>query len=132
MKHKPRPGLTGTVQFVVDASHLITFAGRGMPGVLATPHLVHFLEMAAREVLQPLLEEGENSVGMEIEVRHLAPTPPGHTVTCTARVVHVDGEVVDFQVEAADELEPIARGLHQRAVIRVDRFARRVAKKQKS
>jgi fluoroacetyl-CoA thioesterase len=80
--------------------------------------------------LQPVLEESENSVGMEIEIKHLAPTPLGHTVTCLARIVHVEGSVVDFQVEAADEMELIARGLHTRAVIRMERFAQRVARKQ--
>jgi predicted thioesterase len=51
-------------------------------------------------------------------------------VTCRARVIHVDGAIVTFQVEAHDGVEPIARGIHRRAVINVERFARRVQKKQ--
>jgi hypothetical protein len=50
---KPRPGLTGEVSFTVEPQHVITFAGGAMPAVLSTPNLVHFLEMAAREVLNP-------------------------------------------------------------------------------
>jgi predicted thioesterase len=53
-------------------------------------------------------------------------------VTFRARVIHVDGPVVTFQIEAHDEVEPVAKGLHKRAVIDVKRFARRVAKKQKA
>jgi predicted thioesterase len=69
-------------------------------------------------------------VGSFIVVEHLAPTPHGFTVTCRARVIHVDGAVVTFQVEAHDGIEPIARGIHRRRVIDVDRFARRVERKQ--
>jgi predicted thioesterase len=69
-------------------------------------------------------------VGTLVEVEHLAPAPEGSSVTCRARVIHVDGPVVTFQVEAHDGVEPIARGIHRRRVIDVDRFARRVARKQ--
>lgn len=131
MLSKPRPGLTGEVTFTVENQHAIAFAGGPMPAVLSTPNLVHFLELAAREALQPLLEPGENSVGLEIEVRHLAPTPLGQKVFCAARVVQVEGAVVDFQVEARDEVEPIARGWHKRAVIQMDRFAQRVERKRR-
>ena len=132
MKAKPHIGQTGQVRFTVEAKHTIDFADARMPAVLSTPCLIGFLEQAAREALRPVLEDSENSVGMEIDVKHLAPTPAGHTVTCVARVIHVDGAVVDFQVEASDHTELIARGLHKRAVIQMDRFARRVEKKREA
>jgi predicted thioesterase len=130
MKEKPKPGQIGEVRFTVEPQHTIDFADARMPAVLSTPWLVNFLEKAGREALKPILEDGENSVGMEIEVKHLAPTPPGQTVTCLARVIRVDDRVVDFQVEASDESELIARGFHKRAVIEMHRFARRVEKKR--
>jgi fluoroacetyl-CoA thioesterase len=68
-------------------------------------------------------------VGSEIEIKHLAPTPVGHTVHCTARVIHAADREVTFQIEARDDCELIARGLHLRAVIRMDRFAQRVQEK---
>lgn len=130
MKAKPRIGLTGETRFLVESQHVIDFAGEGMPAVLSTPWLVKFLEQAARSALEPLLEAGESSVGVEIEIKHLAPTPLGQRVTCLARVIHQEGPLVDFQVEARDETEAIARGLHKRAVIRKDRFAQRVERKR--
>lgn len=129
MKKRPAIGTTAELQFTVEPRHTIDFADGGMPAVLSTPALVGLLEQTARELMQPLLEPDERTVGTEIELRHLAPTPPGHAVTCTARVIHVEGVLTTFQVEARDEHELIARGLHQRAVIRVDRFAQRVARK---
>lgn len=131
MKSPPKIGTVWQREFRVTEAHLIDFAEEGMPAVLSTPWLVAFLERTAREALSALLDPGENSVGMEIEVRHLAPTPPGHVVTCQARVIHVEGRKVTFQVEARDEREQIARGIHKRAVIRVERLAQAVREKGK-
>ena len=111
---------------MVEQKHLIDFATGGMPAVLSTPTLIGFLERTARETLAPFLEPDERSVGAEIELRHFAPTPLGWRVTCTARVIHAEGVQITFQIEARDEHELIARGLHKRAVIRVGTFARRV------
>jgi len=132
MKSRPKVGITGELRFVVAQEHAIDFATDGMPAVLSTPRLIGQLERTAREALQPFLESGERSVGMEIEIRHLAPTPLGANVTCTARVVAAEDGNVTFHVEARDEHELIARGLHKRGVIRVESFARRVARKAKS
>ncbi len=130
MKQPPRTGLTGEIAIVVGADNRITFADARMPAVLATPWLVATLEYAARDAIAPLLDANERSVGTFIEVEHLAPAPEGFTVRCRARVIHVDGPVVTFQVEAHDGVEVIAKGLHRRRVIDVDRFARRIAKKR--
>ncbi len=104
-----------------------------MPAVLATPWLIAHLEYAARDAIADCLEDHERSVGTFVEIEHLAPTPEGSTVTCRARVIHVDGPSVTFQVEAAPRRrsKPTAcRGIHRRRVIDVDRFARRVARKR--
>ncbi len=129
MKTRPRIGLTGELTFVVETKHVIEFASDGMPAVLSTPNLIGLLERTARQALAPLLDENERTVGTEIDLRHLAPTPLGATVTCLVRVIQAEGAAVTFQVEARDEHEVIARGLHRRAVIRTDSFSRRLARK---
>jgi fluoroacetyl-CoA thioesterase len=129
MKEKVKIGATGEVCFKVGPEHVIDFANNQMPPVLATPWLIKFLEQAGREALKPALDEGENSVGTEIQMRHLAPTPLGHTVKCIARVIRTEDHLITFQIEASDELELIARGVHQRAIIHMDRFARGVGRK---
>ena len=129
MKSAPKIGTTGETTFVVEAKHCIEFATDGMPAVLSTPNLLGLLERTARESLHPFLEADERTVGVEIELRHLAPTPLGARVTLTTRVIHADGALVTFQVEARDEQELIARGVHKRAVIRVGSFARRAQRK---
>jgi predicted thioesterase len=129
MKSPPCVGTTCDQCFAVQQQHLITFASEGMPAVLSTPALVAFLENTARQALLPFLDPNENTVGVEIELHHLAPTPPGQTVTCKARVVRVEGPRITFQLEARDEHELVARGLHVRHVIDLDRFARVVQRK---
>ena len=131
MQRSPPTGTTGVQTFVVEPRHAIDFADERMPAVLSTPWLIWFLEHAAREAVLPCLEPGESTVGMLVEVRHLAPTPLGHTVRCTARVTQTEGPVVSFLLEAHDNHEVIARGYHKLRVINVDRFARKVAAKSK-
>ena len=132
MKSRPRIAAGGELRFVVEQKHVIDFAMDGMPAVLSTPNLVGLLERTARETLHPFLEAGERSVGTELDLRHFAPTPLGQSVICTARIIHVEGTQVTFQVEARDAHEVIARGIHKRAVIRIENFARRVARKSAS
>jgi len=128
MKSSPKIGTTGELQFVVEQKHVIEFATDGMPAVLSTPNLIGLLERTARKTIDPFLNSEERSVGIEIELRHLAPALLGAEVTCITRVYHVDGRKVDFQIEAREGGQLIARGLHKRAIVRVDSFARQLRK----
>lgn len=129
MKAAPKVGTVGEFTFVVGAEHVITFATDGMPAVLSTPILIGLIERTARESVAPFLEADERTVGTEIELRHLAPTPQGARVTVTTRVIRVAGKQFSFQVEAHDAHETLARGVHQRALIRTGNFAARVKAK---
>jgi predicted thioesterase len=129
MKSSPKIGTEGATTFVVEEKHCIEFATEGMPAVLSTPNLIGILERTARQALAPFLAADERSVGVELDLRHLAPTPLGATVTATARVIGVTGRFVDFQIEARDEQELLIRGIHKRAVIRTSAFAKRLQSK---
>ena len=129
MQTAPKIGTVHEKVFTVDASRCIDFSDWNGPTVLATPWLIWNLEYAALELLQPHLGAGEMSVGVRVEMDHLSPTPLGQTVTCRARVVHADGPVVAFQIEAHDESDLIARGLHKRRVVSANRFAAAVQRK---
>ena len=129
MKSRPKIGTTGEMKFVVAQEHVIDFATGGMPAVLSTPRLVALIERTARESLYPFLDDNERTVGAEIEIRHMAPTPLGRNVIIVTRVIGGDSTLWDFQFEVRDEHEVIARGLHKRAIITVESFARRVARK---
>lgn len=132
MKENIRTGTVGEEKFVVEESHLIDFAHDGMPEILSTPWLIWFLEHAARNAVLPLLEPGESTVGIVVNVQHLAATPLGEKAVCTARVINVDGPQISFQLEAHDEHEQIARGTHKLRVIQAARLAQKVDAKLRS
>ena len=131
MKSRPRPGQDAKIRFVVEAKHIIDFAEEGMPAVLATPWLIWFMEHTARESMLPHLEPTESTVGILVDIEHLAPTPLGQAVNCRAQVLRSEGSQFLFKLEAFDEQEKIANGLHKLNVIDKARFAGRVARKTK-
>jgi predicted thioesterase len=98
--------------------------------VYATPAMVALMESAAVAAIEGLLPEGKTSVGIALDVRHLAATPPGQQVHARAEVIDVDGRKVTFKVQAWDERELIGEGTHTRFVIDVARFLERVRSKQ--
>lgn len=129
MKAAIKIGTTGETSFVVATEHCIEFATDGMPAVLSTPNLIGILERTARQAIAPFLAADERSVGVELDLRHLAPAPLGANVTATARVIGVTGRLVDFQIEARDEQELLIRGVHKRAIVNVASFTKRVQSK---
>jgi len=129
MKRTPKVGDSARQTFIVSDTHTIDIAGDEELAVLSTPALIWFLEHAARDALEPILEPGETSVGVSVDVEHLAATPQGHVVTCEARVVNFDKNLITFQVTAQDQHDPIARGVHRRRVVRSERFRAHVRRK---
>ena len=90
----------------------------------STPAMVGHLEGLCLKMLLPFLDAGENSVGYRVDVKHIAPTPIGMTVTVKGRVKEVDGRKVVFEVEAFNQTgAKIGEGIHERRVIDMSRFA---------
>ena len=124
-----RPGLAGTAELVVAPEHTAPFVGSGRIAVLATPVMINLIEAAALKAVEHLLPAGHQSLGIHLDVRHVAATPVGLRVTATAEVVAVEGRTITFRVEAHDEREPIGGGTHERVVVSVARFDERVQRK---
>ena len=122
-------GLTGTAQIVVEPEHTAPFVGSGRIAVLATPVMINVIEAAALNAVEHLLPSGHQSLGIHLDVSHVAATPVGLQVTATAEVVRVEGRTITFRVEARDEFEVIGGGTHQRVVVSVARFDERVQRK---
>jgi predicted thioesterase len=124
-----RPGLIGTAELVVAPEHTAPFVGSGRIAVLATPVMINLIEAAALQAVEHLLPAGHQSLGIHLDVRHVAATPVGMRVTAAAEVTGVEGRTIAFRVEARDEREPIGGGTHQRVVVSVARFDERVQRK---
>ena len=123
------PGLRGTAQLLVGPEHTAPFVGSGRIAVLATPVMINVIEAAALNAVEHLLPAGLQSLGIHLDVSHIAATPVGLQVTATAEVAGVDGRTITFRVEARDPLEVIGGGTHQRVVVSVARFDERVQRK---
>jgi fluoroacetyl-CoA thioesterase len=128
---KLEPGLVGESTLVVQPKHTASHLGSGSGGVevLATPVMIGLMEDAARNLVDPELDPGQMSVGVNLNINHLTATPVGMRVTARAELVTVDGRWLTFKVEAHDEKEKIGEGTHTRAIINLARFMARAREK---
>ena len=122
-------GATATTSVVVSRDLTVAHYHPGMPEAYGTPMMVYLMEVAAAKAIQPYLPSGWASVGVAVNVKHLAATPIGLRVTAMATVTAVDGKTVTFAVSAHDEAEPIGEGTHVRAPIDLTRFNTRLTAK---
>jgi predicted thioesterase len=97
--------------------------------VLATPVMINLIEAASLKAVEHLLPAGHQSLGTRLDVKHYAATPVGMKIKAVAEVVKVEGRQVYFAVRAEDEKEPIGDGTHERVVVNVERFDKRVQRK---
>jgi predicted thioesterase len=120
MKDTLRPGESRTSRITIDRDRTIAFMGEEAR-VYATPRLVSDIEMTCRQLLLDHSEAGEDSVGVEIALKHQAATLMGSTVEITATVTAVDRRKVVFEVSAKDEIDQISTGTHARFVVNLDK-----------
>ncbi len=124
------PGLAGQSEMVVHEENTARHLGSGNVAVLATPEVVRLMEKAAVAAVDHLLPDGYRTVGVEVDVHHLAATPVGMTVRVQAELIAVEGRKLTFRVEAFDEVEKIGEGEHRRVIIDLERFKERVEAKE--
>jgi fluoroacetyl-CoA thioesterase len=124
------PGSTGLYTTTVQVEHLASTLGNPGVDVLATPMLAMMFEFAASDALRTVLKTGEISVGTWISIHHLKPTPAGMTVTTKVTLIESKGVRYLFDVEVRDEVEKVAEGKIERAIIDRDRFYRSLGEKQ--
>jgi fluoroacetyl-CoA thioesterase len=118
-------GMTGRKEEIVTPERTVGGHVAGMPMVYGTPMMIMAMEIASAQSIVPHLPEGWVTVGSEVNIRHLAPTPVGATVVATSRVVEVSGRSVLFAVEAHDGEHKIGEGFHRRGAVNVERFKER-------
>ncbi|MHB1132883.1 MAG: thioesterase family protein [Chloroflexota bacterium] len=122
-----QPGLTG--ESSVEVTEENSTVHLGDVRVFTTPDLIRLLERTCLRSVVPYLELGEATVGVGVNMRHLAATPVGMQVTARSRLTEVKGHILTFAVEAHDPQEKVAEGTHWRAVVRVDEVAARLRRK---
>ena len=128
MKPSLQPGSSMTRRIAIDRDRTIGFMGEDAR-VYATPSMILDIEKTCRDLIMEHADAGEDSVGIEVSVKHLAATLPGMNVEIVVTVASVEGRKVTFDVSAKDELEAISTGTHARFVVDVGKSVERLKAK---
>jgi fluoroacetyl-CoA thioesterase len=132
-----KPGLTHRLVYKVPENKTVPYTYpespeiAAMPKVFATGFMIVLMEWACTQLLAPHLDDGEGSLGVHVDVSHLAATPAGMTVTVDVECTQVAGQRVTFKVKAHDGMDLIGEGSHDRFVVPWEKFNARVAAKAK-
>lgn len=135
MKESLQPGLTARLEYVVPAErtvpHLLPESDEfaALPAVLATGYLVGIVEWTCIRALAGHLDDGEQTLGVHVDLSHEAPTPVGSPLTVEVELSNVEGRQLTFTVHAFDDATTVCRGSHRRAVIDTARFLARLDKR---
>ena len=128
MKDSLRPGLSRVSRIEVDRDRTIGFMGEE-GRVYGTPYLVRDIEMTCRQLILDHGDPGEDSVGTDVAIKHLAPTLLGMSVEITVTVAAVEGRKVTFEISAKDNMDQICAGTHGRFVVDVNKTVERLKAK---
>ena len=120
------PGMVAEATQEVTCELTALHVGSGDLKVYATPAMAALVEHTCTSMVTPLLPNGQTSVGTELHIRHLAPTPMGGMVRIRAKVVAAQDNLITFNARIWDEVELVGEVDHQRVIVEVDRFMRRV------
>ena len=122
-------GLTREETFLVEEQHTAYHIGSGDEKVLGTPWMISFMERVSNRLIAEHLSEGFMSVGIHVDVKHLAATPINATIWVRAEVLEVVKNRVKLSIAAWDRQDKIGEGTHLRAVVEKERFMSRVMAK---
>ena len=119
----------GTIReeiYTVEEQHTAYHIGSGDEMVLGTPWMISFMERVSNRLVLTFLPEDHMSVGIRVDVKHLAPTPVQAEIRVRVEILEVIKNRVTLQVEAWDQHDKIGAGTHLRAVVEKDGFMKRV------
>ena len=124
-------GIKGSSSCTVTLNDTAKALGSGGLDVLSTPKLIALMENAALLSVRPYLEEGSDTVGTLLNVKHLAATPVGMTVRAEAELIEIDRRRLVFSVKAWDEVELVGEGTHERFIVHMEKFTNKCNSKIK-
>jgi fluoroacetyl-CoA thioesterase len=122
-------GMSHELKIKTQPEHSARCFYPNLPDVFATPFLGGLMEQVSAELVDKHLNPGEQSVGVSMNLKHLAATPLGMEIRVKTEIVAVEGRKLTFQLEAFDEVEKIGEATHERFIIVADKFNARVAEK---
>ena len=121
MKSGLVPGLVNQQTYVTTPAMR---AGQLSSDVFSTPAMIGLMEGTCLRLVEPFLDPGEQTVGIHVDVRHMAPTKIGQKVTVTAELLEVKDNKIRFKLVAVNDSDvKIGEGTHRRALINAQQFS---------
>ena len=102
---------------------------RGDYQVFSTPSMTRFVEMTAHKLVGPHLKPGQGQVGLQVNIRHMAPTPIGKAVRCETELIAIDRRKLTFKMKVYDDVEQIGEAEHDRYIVDLDKYMARLRAK---
>ncbi|MDF2520009.1 MAG: thioesterase family protein [Clostridia bacterium] len=124
-----KTGMKAELEIRVEDKHTAEALGSGGVKVFATPMMIALMEGASLKAASPALPDDYTTVGVSLNVQHIAATPVGMKVTAKSELINVEGKKLTFRVEAFDEIEKIGEGTHERYIVQLPRFVEKAEKK---
>ena len=119
-------GIKGEASTIVVHDNTAAAVGAGGVEAFATPMMISLMENAAWGAVVHGLDAGDVTVGTRVNVQHLAATPVGQQVRAIAELIEIDGRRLVFKVEAYDEQRKIGEGQHERFIVNLEKFLKRL------
>lgn len=117
-----RAGLCQAVELTVTGDDTARAMRSGDVPVLATARLLSLIDEAACGVVNPQLDAGQTTVGMRVQIDHLAPVNIGSTIRCDTTLEKIEGRRLTFTATVSDSSGLVAAGRVTRVIVDVDRF----------
>ena len=124
-----KTGMKAKMEIIVKENETAASYGSGGVDVYATPAMIGLIENTSLNAVDSFLPEGYATVGVHLDVKHLAATPVGMKVTATAELIEIDRKKLVFKVEAFDEKDKIGEGTHSRFIINKEKFLKMTQEK---
>ena len=122
MKKELEVGIKHKEKKEITPEDTATHYGSGTIEIFATPAMIALMENTALKTVLPYISDGQDTVGFEVNIRHLKPTAVGQTVECEAVLTEIDGKKLVFEVTANDNRNTIGKGTHIRYIINKEKF----------
>ena len=115
-------GLCHSETLVVEHKDTAAVYGSGSLEVFATPAMIALMEKTCLEGVNDKIGEGNTTVGIAVNIKHLKASPVGSTIRCNAKLIEVDRKRLVFEVQCFEGETLIGEGTHERFVVDSEKF----------
>ena len=122
MEYDAQKGLRHSETLLVEHKDTAAVYGSGALEVFATPAMIALMEKTCLESVADKIGEGNTTVGIAVNIKHLKASPVGSTIRCEAELVEVDRRRLVFDVKCFEDETLVGEGIHERFVVDSQKF----------